>query len=139
MKKLHILQIILLVLLVFSVSGCLKRGPQLAPVKGKVTYKGKPLPFGSVILQPAAGQPAIGAIQSDGTFQVQTPGHGDGAPVGVNRIQIICYEKIEPKTPGGEIGMGKSLIPQKYTSYTTSGLTIDVQPGGNDLILDLKD
>ena len=31
--------------------------------------------------------------------------------------------------------MGKSLIPQKYLSSETSGITVDVKPGNNEPII----
>jgi len=118
--------------------GC---GPkrELATVTGKVTYRGKPLPFGTVMLQAAGGQPASGTINSDGTFEVSTRGEGGGAPVGLLQVRVICFECQGPHPPK-DGSQGKPLIPRKYTSYVTSGLTFEVKQGQNqELILELTD
>jgi hypothetical protein len=88
------------------------------------------------------GQPATAAIQPDGTFTVVTRGEGSGTAVGKRRIRVACYEAQDPNREaigGDEDTLGKSLIPEKYTSFETSGLTVDVQPGRNEpLILELE-
>ena len=43
------------------------------PVKGKVTYKGKPLTQGQIVFEPDnSGREAHGSIQPDGTFELST-------------------------------------------------------------------
>ena len=132
----------LTIALIFS--GCGKPPHQLVPISGKVTYNGKPLPFGCVKFQPETGQWARGTIQSDGTFKMVTPGEGDGAAVGINKVSITCFENQDPAKQKNGAGMGmvlgRSLIPKKYSSFDTSGLTIDVVDGNNEpAIFDLKD
>ncbi len=110
--------------------GC-NRGPEMAPVQGKVLYNGNVLQFGSVTFQPQRGQPARGEIQSDGSFELATFRPGDGAMVGLHKVKIACYESQNPaavKGPG-EQRLGRSLIPLKYTLFDQSGLTADVQAG----------
>jgi hypothetical protein len=120
-----------------TVTGCGK-GRALAPVSGKVTYQGKSLPYGRVMLQPQSGQPSTGDIQSDGTFQMVTPGEGTGASVGKNMVLIVCRERPSPEAKAKaaaarqETSPGRSLIPEKYSSYDTSGITVDVHPGSNE-------
>ena len=129
-----------------SLPGCGK-SRELAPVTGKVTYRGQPLRFGRVVFQPASGQFASGDIQPDGTFCMITQGEGDGAPVGENQVRIVCFEGEDPnrkKRTGGVpdeiVGFGKSLIPKKYASCSTSGIVVNVQSGTNDpVIIELKD
>jgi hypothetical protein len=116
----------------------------LAFVSGKVTYHGKPLQFGSVMFQPESGQPATAAIQPDGTFTMATRGEGDGASVGKNRVRVSCFESqspsYKPANGPGELSLGKSLIPQKYSSYETSGITVEVRSGTNEpFIINLTD
>ncbi|MCA9247983.1 MAG: hypothetical protein KDA42_12730 [Planctomycetales bacterium] len=110
---------------------------ELGEVRGIVRYNGKPLEFGSVMFQPSAGRPAVAQIQSDGTFVLSTPTEGDGAPVGQNQVRVTCYEIQKPGasvSDAEENAFGKSLIPEKYASYATSGITVDVKPGDNELI-----
>lgn len=125
---------------VFTVAGC-HRGPQMAQVTGKVVYNGQPLTFGTVAFQPPSGQPAVGDIQSDGTFALSTYRPGDGAVVGKHRVRVACYESQRPgtKPTGGEQALGKSLIPLNYTLFDQSGLTAEVQAGENQpIVLELK-
>lgn len=129
---------------VAAVCGCSKPPHVLTPVSGKVTYNGKPLQFGCVKFQPETGQWSRGVIQPDGAFNMVTPGEGDGAAVGMNKVSITCFENQDPAKQKNGKGMGmvlgRSLIPKKYTLHDTSGLTVVVKPGDNDpVIFDLKD
>lgn len=124
------------------VSGC-SRGPQIVPARGKVLYNGEPLKFGSVMFQPEGGQPARAVIQPDGTFVLTTENNGDGATVGTNRVRVTQYESQDPQRshdPGGEIPLGRSLIPRRYTDYDTSGLVVEVKSSGNEpFVFELTD
>jgi hypothetical protein len=119
-------------------SGC-DRGPQLAPVRGKVLFDGKPLEFGSVMFQPKSGQPARSEIRPDGTFELTTIRQGDGAVVGANHVRVTCWEGQRPAAPGAgqdaEAALGASLIPKKYMSFEHSGITIEVKPEGHDALV----
>ena len=127
-------------LLLLSLLGGCQRGPKIVPVRGTVTYQGKPLRTGSVIFQPAMGQPASGIIQSDGTFVLSTRKEGDGATVGPHKVKITCYES-RPQVPGGEPMLGKLLIPDRYIYFDRSGLTAEVVAGNdnNNFTFELTD
>lgn len=119
--------------MVLLVAGC-DRGPTMVPVAGKVLYNGKPLEFGSVTFQPPSGQPALGEIESDGTFVLSTYRLHDGAVIGQHKVRIACYEsqrKDAPQVPG-EQTLGKLLIPSKYTFFDQSGFTAEVREAGNE-------
>ncbi|WP_145434122.1 hypothetical protein [Lacipirellula limnantheis] len=121
-----------------ALSGCSDK-PAVAPVSGKVTYNGKPMPYGSVGFQPAQGQPAGAAIQPDGTFRLSTFAEFDGAIIGPHKVKVTCYASQRPsqqakKTPG-EFVLGESLIPAQYTFLDQSGLTAEVPAEGNDSIV----
>ena len=119
------------------VAGC-GRGPEMAPVEGKVLFDGEPLPFGTVMFQPPSGQPAQAAIRPDGTFTMETFGRGRGAVVGLNRVRITCYESEAPGADGSmseEPAVGRMLIPERYGQYATSGLEVEIQPGRNEPII----
>jgi len=103
----------------------------MAPVRGKVTYQGKPIPFGTVMFQhESGGQPASGEIK-DGAYELNTFSLGAGARAGKNLVRITSFEGQNPakrKTLGsGEVVLGKSLIPEKYQTFG-NGLTADVKP-----------
>ncbi len=124
-----------------TLAGC-KSGPELVPFRGKVLYQGKPLQFGNVMFQPEGGQPSMGDIQPDGTFEMQTPGLGEGAVVGKNLVRITCFESQRPSNGSAaqtEMALGNSLIPTKYNNFNTSELTVEVHSGENELkVFDLK-
>lgn len=119
----------ILALLAMTVFPGCKRNPRVVPVSGIVMYNNKPLPFGSILFQPEKGQMAVGEIQVDGTFKLSSYGPNDGAVPGRHLVSVNCYEGQRPgsKQPeGGEVSMGKLLIPLKYTRLGTSGLSADV-------------
>ena len=126
-------------------SGCFgQKGLETAPVTGVVTYNGKPLPYGSVSFRPQAGSPATGEIQSDGTFSLSTYGNGDGAIVGTHQVSVTSTEahagNMAESATNTEMKVPKSLIPKKYTSFSTSELTAEVVANGeNEFTLELKD
>ncbi len=121
--------------------GCGKQQRELAPLTGSVTHRGEPLRFGAVMVEHKYGQPSTAQIQSDGTFAMATRGEGEGAAVGTCRIRVACYEGQDPArkpAPDEPPVLGKSLIPEKYTSFETSGLTVEVRAGVNEpLVLNL--
>ncbi len=121
---------------------CSKRSP-VAPVSGRVLYNGAPLPYGNVTFQPAAGQPAGGAIEEDGSFRLSTFREYDGAFVGPHKVRISCYTSQSPsqknKKAVGEASLGALLIPADYTFADKSGLTATVPPEGtSDIVFELK-
>jgi hypothetical protein len=105
------------------------------PIRGVITYNGKPLTKGIVNYLPAAGgggRAASGPIAPDGTFILTTHTQHDGVIKGQYQIVIYSYDENpeEPKTREEREAMGgkgagkmKSLIPEKYTKAATSGLT----------------
>ncbi len=108
--------------------GCGSSRLPMIPVQGKVTHQGKPLTFGAVIVQPDIGPPAIGAIQSDGSFRLATEGR-EGVVVGKHKVAITCYDTEAPgRAPDPKGRLGKLLIPSKYIHTQTSGLVVDVKP-----------
>jgi hypothetical protein len=127
-----------IVVLAFSIAfvGCTRKGPAIAPVKGRVLLDGQPLTTGSVITLPTAGRGAKSFIQRDGAFQLGTFGANDGAIVGEHKVAVVAYDR--PANAGPESGNGKLLVPQQYTNPESSGLAIDVPPeGNNDVVISL--
>ena len=136
-------------------SGC--GGPKVAPVRGRVTYAGKPVPGGKILFYPESGRMAIGEIGADGTYTLTTFTSGDGALVGAHRVAIestrvgpgsmqaptSIEEEIELSkkgAPGGKVlvaGTVKWLVPQKYSLPETSDLTATVGSGPNEINFDI--
>ena len=114
----------------------------LAPVEGKVLYRGKPLPFGSITFRPQVGPSARGNIESDGAFRLRTEGLGEGAILGKHRVRISCFENQNPNItldPASDPGPGRPLIPKKYTFVETSGLEAEVSEENEPLVFELTD
>lgn len=116
-----------------------------AVVTGQVTYRGQPLRFGTVVFEPEAGQYATGAIQPDGTFQMETFGEGEGVPIGTNKVRFVCFAGQDPAAkraaPRGEgLTLGDPLIPKKHLSSDTSGIVVELKPGDRQhLVFTLTD
>jgi hypothetical protein len=104
-------------------------GPYVAPtvpVKGKVTYKGKPLTQGEIVFEPeSAGREAHGGIQSDGTFELTTYKQGDGAVPGTHRVAVTGTSK-------------KDAVPTKYKNVSSSKTQVEVADGKTEYTVDFK-
>jgi hypothetical protein len=98
-------------------------------VKGKVTYKGKPLTKGMITFLPDGyGREAHGEIQPDGTFVLTTDKEGDGVVAGEHRVSITHLEKSLDKDRGMT----------KYASPNTSRLIADVNADHTEFTFNLE-
>lgn len=127
--------------------------PPLGKVHGTITYNGKPVPRGTVTFTPVAGakgnpsgMPAIGQIQSDGSYELTTFDTGDGAVLGQHSVTITSQtEAPEPmKTmppPDEAIKYVKAnrLLPEKYSDPKETPLKYTVDAGENTIDIPLKD
>jgi hypothetical protein len=123
MTALRRLQLASIPLLAILLLGCGKSS-NLATVKGKVLLDGQPLTNGSIMTIPVAGKGAKATIQSDGSFELHTNADSDGASLGVHKISVVAYDGIRT---GPESPPPKLIVPDRYTSPESSGLTIDVK------------
>lgn len=124
----------------FGTAGC--NDLTMADVTGKVTLNGKPLEIkpprgaGMVTFVPQDasenGRYAYGEIGPDGTFTMTTPDEGDGAVLGTYAVMISAGERDSDSEEASLV----PLIPRKYGSDQTSGLTAEVKEGDN--VVDLK-
>ncbi|MBX6313673.1 MAG: hypothetical protein IRY99_12255 [Isosphaeraceae bacterium] len=107
------------------------------PAAGTVTYQGKPLPEGNIVFQPimeAKGRPASGTIK-DGKFSLSTYGTDDGAIPGKHKVAVMATKEVPSKE--GDTAT-QYLIPEKYASPETSGIEIEIPPGGKkDIAIDI--
>jgi hypothetical protein len=132
-----------MMLLIVAFSGCGSDGLPLAPVQGKVLYRGKPLQFGSVVFQPESGRPATGIVQPDGSFTLTTYQKDDGAQIGAHKVIVLCYEgqrHASTGAPASEVagGLGKLLIPERYTYFHESGLKAVVEKNTPSITFELQ-
>lgn len=117
--------------------------PTPVPAAGTVTYKGKPLDGATVVfLASVPGKnrslAAVANTDAAGRFVLRTFRDGDGAIAGHHQVAIrksitvgLDGKKLVPNEQGDilEIPLEKHLIPEKYASHETSGLSADVAPG----------
>jgi len=112
------------VLALFAFSGCAKQAAapkDRARVSGKVTLGGQPLPAGTVTFKSANSPLSTPASISEGGVYST-----DRAPLGKNIVSVDT-SSIQYGNPAAYVP-----IPPKYSFPSTSGFTVDVQPGNND-------
>jgi hypothetical protein len=124
-------------LLLFLV-GCQGTGS----VAGKVTFQGKPLVYGTVLLIGSDNKSVQAQIQPDGSYSASGLAPGD-VKVAVNSpnpkgVAIYAGWKDPNKKPPSLEVPGWFAIPQKYEDVTTSGLTVPLMSGSNEFNIDLK-
>ena len=134
---------------VLTAAGC---GGGTADVAGKVTFQGKPVVFGTVLVIGADGVPMAGAIQKDGTYRVsgvklgaakvtvssppppgsrKAAGRRGGRDV-IDDERIVAEEPVDP-----ELVRNWFPIPERYADPAKSDLATDVKPG-QPFDIDLK-
>lgn len=117
-------------------------------VSGKVTYKGELVERGNVSFAPeGVGRGANGVIKG-GYYSMTTLTPGDGVlpgkyKVGVNAnyTDMSAAVKINGGMYQGNRFAGPRIkvIPEKYVSPETSGLTYEVKPESNTYDIDLQE
>jgi hypothetical protein len=138
--------LLFLAMLVPSVlaSGCGGGSSGLAIVKGKVTYKGKPVPNGTVNFNPVDGNKpsASGKIQPDGSYALETflgNRPSPGAVIGQHKVVIVAMQDQEGILPEQRAALPPPIVPSKYTHPNTTDLTAQVEDKENTIDFDLKD
>jgi len=120
-------------------AGCGPRGAATAIVRGKVTYKGKPVPNGTVNFIPTKGPSATGEIQPDGSYTLTTYKSGDGAVLGKHKVIVVAMQDMGSVLPESRNPLPPPIVPMKYTSLATTDLTADVEQKENTINFDLTD
>jgi hypothetical protein len=116
------------------IAGC-GSGNDLAPVKGKVTLHGQPLPNALVEFQPTApgGSPSSGVTDAEGRYELMYTFERAGAAPG-DHIVSIRTGLTRVDSTGRELEC-KECVPAKYNTQTELKRT--VEPGRNTLDFDL--
>jgi predicted small lipoprotein YifL len=132
-----------------TVCGCGRAGPAYWPVRGKVTFQGKPVAVGQIrFSNPAAGIDVVESLDTDGQYAIIT-GDRKGLPEGQYQVAVIPkldFSKVKCDTSGRPIPstMPSSAernppnIPQKYHDPAASGLTATVKPTANTFDVDMQ-
>jgi len=93
--------------------------PKFYPTRGKiVVYAVGPLKEGEIRIRPNSkpNLVASGKIQKDGSFSVETPGHGEGVLEGDCKVAIIVEDKG-----------GKRPIAERYGDFDTAELNFTIE------------
>ena len=132
--------------------GCGASGQvKVYPVKGSVSYEGKPMAGGGSItfipMSDQKGKAAGGIVKPDGTYVMGTYGESDGSMAGDFRVVITQSTVTEPeRTPDGTAPPKEAVvtvapadrIPAIYGDDRQSPLTAKVEAKANELDFDLK-
>ncbi|QDU18236.1 hypothetical protein [Urbifossiella limnaea] len=120
------------VLLVVALVGC-GGGKPTGTVAGTVSYNGGPVHSGSLNLISTSGAAALAKIGDGGAFKV------DGELPAGDYTAYVTPPVPEPLPPGTKAAAPKKFeVPAKYQAPTTSGTTVTVQSGSNDLKVDFR-
>lgn len=108
--------------------GCGTERVPTFPVSGSIQFAdGEPVRTGTIELESEEfGTTATGSIQNNGSFVLGTYTPDDGAAAGTHRVivvQIIIADGISKHTQDH----GRS-VPPKFGDYSSSGLTVQVEP-----------
>ncbi len=128
-----------LTLLAATWTGC-GSGSPTAPVSGTVRVEGQPVSGGVVTFAPigtegTAGKPAVGAVQSDGTFVLGTDAKEDGAMLGRHRV---IYSPPAVESPPVQEGKhAEAPPPSPYAGLIPKEAEVEVKPGSNEIRIDL--
>lgn len=125
------------VIALITVTACSRSaGPICYRVAGRVTFKGQPVAEAMVVLHRVGGDveghhKPMAYTGTDGTFQLTTIKHNDGAPPGDYAITV---ELRAPKTMGEEtVRTGPNLLPAQYAKSESSKLKCSVVAGDNQI------
>ena len=125
--------------------GC---GSRTATVVGRVTYQGKPVSGGSVIVYCSDKQIARGTISVDGTYSIPNVPYGSSvvtvqapaqAPAGLRTQQTLPRSSGGPIPPTVQVSdPGRIPLPLRYGVPEESGLSVAIDRATVTYDIDLK-
>lgn len=126
-----------LVLSICGIAGCSSEsGPERVHLKGAVTYAGRPVVTGRILITPLPGTDAPVTIIDikDGNYDSQALS-GEGVPVGQHRVEIMGFmtSTVPKKSDNDFAPPPPSDIPAKYNDMST--LTLDLPSGGESEVV----
>jgi hypothetical protein len=114
--------------------GCSSRElPELAPVTGKVTLDGDPLPQLLVSFYPqSGGRPGTGVTDLEGNYELTYTDGEKGTKLGPSRVEVTTVWPDGEPTPGV-----KDAVPPAYQGMNST-LSFDVKPEDNVYNIEMK-
>ena len=120
-------------------AGCGSGQLGTAPVSGKVSFNGAPVPGGTITFYPAGeggdSRPASGAVNPDGTFSLTTYEPGDGAVPGKYKVGFSPPEMPAVEAPEGAHAAAPK--PSPFAGLRPMVPEVEVASGSNDFSVDL--
>lgn len=110
---------------------------ELHPITGKIVYAdGSPAMFGDIEFQ-SDSMPvnARGKIQRDGTFTLTTNGK-PGAVEGQHKVVVV--QVVTNHFNLDVVHNHGDLVHEKYASYSTTDLSVTVESGKNNVVLNVE-
>ncbi len=104
--------------------------PDRFPVSGQVLIDGEPLAHGEVRFIPDGARASIGTLDEHGRFTLTCFDGSDGAVPGTHRVEVATAESLNEK----EV---RWHAPEKYASFETSGLSVEITGPTDDLVIKL--
>ncbi|UUO07425.1 hypothetical protein M4951_03730 [Blastopirellula sp. J2-11] len=150
----------MLLIWIVAVVGCGRavdpNRPKMVPVKAIVTYKGEPVEKATVTFGEAELRGAVGNTDSRGEVKLWTFDPGDGVipgpySVAIRKLEVLAlpdpdsvtpaeYNRLSREMNAALSGTPRHLLPKRYSSEKTSGLTVEVMdPGENVFTFALED
>jgi hypothetical protein len=148
-----------LVLILLALAGC---GSGTGEVKGRVTFRGKPVVFGSVVMVGADNKLASGPLDAKGRYAI------NGVPLGTVQVAVVSpnpappppspewikrqEEEMKrlakelgktpptfPTSPVPKVDRSKWFpLPKQYELADSSGITTTIHNGDNTFDIELK-
>ncbi len=114
-------------------AGCGAGAKPAGSVAGTVTYNGGPVHSGSLNLISKTGSATLAKIDDGGAFKVD-------APVEAGEYKAYVTPPLpEPQAPGTRVAAPKKFeVPPKFQDPATSGVTVVVKAGTNDVTVDFR-
>lgn len=119
--------------------------PRTATVEGRVTYQGRPVVYGSVVIISADKTARSGVILPDGSYKVEQVHPGpvrieihSPDPAKGRGIPAADEEKRPPGTQRGETRPGWFPLPSRFGVAATSGLDTTVTAGRNQHDIEMR-
>jgi hypothetical protein len=110
-------------------AGC-STGKPTGTLAGAVTYKGQPVVGMQLeVHRDGSGISTSAPLDAGGRFEVEAP-----IPVGVYELAVYPRPMADPATAAK-----MTKVPAKAQDRKTSGLTVEVKPGRNDVAIEIPD
>ena len=131
-------------------AGC-SRGSGLVLATGTVKLDGQPLAGATVTFVPQqAGRPATATTDAQGNFRLATAQAGEGAAPGQYAVTVMLARYKNVPAPGtatgkedmtsgsgGPVPEVEIIVPIRYSTPASSGLTATVAQGAKPFVFDL--